>query len=104
MSSVNYSLRNKGVRLIDSSEAWIKGKNGKIRLNPNYTYVGKLSMDMSNMLLSVSDKKKPTYRGDVCDLNTVAKNQIINHFFDDRGNRNKKKVAYLVIPKKNKDK
>lgn len=83
MSSVNYSLRDKGVRLID---------------------VGKLSMDMSNMLLSVSDKKKPTYRGDVCDLNTVAKNQIIDHFFDDRGNRNKKKVAYLVVPKKNKDK
>ena len=32
MSSVNYSLKHKGVRLTDSREAWVKGKTGK--LNP----------------------------------------------------------------------
>ena len=34
MSNVNYSLKHKGVRLIPSSIAWVKGKNGKLRLNP----------------------------------------------------------------------
>lgn len=29
MSSVNYNLGNRGVRLIGSNEAWIVGKNGK---------------------------------------------------------------------------
>ena len=28
MSSVNYSLKHKGVRLVSSDEAWIKGKKG----------------------------------------------------------------------------
>ena len=36
MSTVNYSLRHKGVRLIGASEAWIIGKNGSRRLNPKY--------------------------------------------------------------------
>ena len=31
MSSVNYSLKHKGVRLISSEDAWVKGKNGKRR-------------------------------------------------------------------------
>lgn len=42
MSSINYSLNNKGVRLISSEEAWVKGKNGKVKLNPEFTFVGKI--------------------------------------------------------------
>ena len=42
MSTVNYSLNHVGVRLIGASEAWIKGKNGKYRLNPDYRFFGKL--------------------------------------------------------------
>lgn len=41
MSNVNYSLKNKGVRLIDAQDAWVKGKNGKQRLNPDFHFVGK---------------------------------------------------------------
>lgn len=99
MSSVNYSLNNKGVRLIDSKDAWVIGKNGKLKLNPKYQFVGKMDTHMSNMLVSASDKNKPKYKGDVKDLNRTAKEQIINHFFDEKGKRNKKTVAYFGIEK-----
>ena len=59
MSTVNYSLKHKGVRLIDASEAWVKGKNGKLRLNPKYSFVGKIETIMPNMIVAASDKKKP---------------------------------------------
>lgn len=99
MSSVNYSLNNKGVRLITSEKAWIISKNGRKRLNPDYKFVGKIEMSMPNMILSASDKSKPKYRGDICDLNKIAKSEIVNHFYDNNGKRNKKTVAYFVIEK-----
>ena len=58
MSSVNYNLKNKGVRLISSDDAWIKGKNGKQRLNPKYNFVGKIDTKLPNMIITASDKKK----------------------------------------------
>ena len=103
MSSVNYNLNNKGVRLIDSQDAWLCSKSGKLRSNTTkYSFIGKLEMSMPNMLVSVSDKKKPKYRGDVCNLNSTAKKQIVEHFYDDKGKRNRKTVAYFVIEKKKK--
>lgn len=100
MSNVNYSLNNRGVRLIDSRDAWVVGKNKKSKLNPKYTFIGKIDMDMPNMIVTASDKKKPAYRGDIKDLNRTAKEQIVDHFFDSAGKRNKKKVAYFAIAKK----
>lgn len=100
MSSINYSLNNKGVRLISSEEAWVKGKNGKVKLNPEFTFVGKIDTRMPNMIIKASDKGKPTYKGNTCDLNNTAKKQIINHFYDDKGRRNKRSVAYFGIKKK----
>lgn len=99
MSSVNYSLNNKGVRLISAEEAWVKGKNGKMKLNSKYQFVGKISTTMPNMIVTASDKKKPKYKGCTSDLNNTAKRQIIDHFYDDKGKRNKKTVAYFGIPK-----
>lgn len=99
MSSVNYNLGNKGVRVIDSQKAWIVGKNGKARLNQKYKFVGKIVASMPNMIVSAMDKKKPSYKGDVSNLNRTAKKQIIENFFDDNGKRNKKTVAYLAIQK-----
>ncbi len=99
MSSVNYSLNRKGVRLISSSDAWIIGKNGKKRLNPKYHFVGKVEMSMPNMIVTASDKKKPNYRGDVSELPRPAKRQIVDHFFDENGKRNRKTVAYFGIEK-----
>ncbi len=105
MSTVNYSLKNKGVRLIDAQESWIIGKNGKRRLNPKYTFVGKIDTRMPNMIVTASDKKKPVYKGDVNELNRTAKKQIVSHFYNDNGKRNRKTVAYFAIEKKtNQDK
>lgn len=96
MSSVNYNLGNKGVRLIDSSEAWVIGKNGRKRLNPKYKFIGKVDLHTSNMIISTNNGK-PKYKGDVKDLNRTAKAQIVDHFYDERGKRNKKTVAYFGI-------
>lgn len=99
MSSINYSLNNKGVRLIDASKAWVVGKNGKHKLNPKYNFVGKIETSMPNIILSATDNKKPTFKGNVYDLNRTAKTQIVDHFYDDTGKRNRKSVAYLGIEK-----
>ena len=55
MSSVNYSLKNGGVRLLDAKDAWVKTKTGKFILNPKYRFVGKIDITLkkegSNYLL-----------------------------------------------------
>lgn len=100
MSSVNYSLNHKGVRLVPAEEAWSKNKNGKYHFNPNYYFVGKIEMTMPNMIISASDNKKPKFKGNTYDLNKKAKEQIVDHFYDNNGKRNKKTVAYLAVEKK----
>ena len=104
MSNVNYSLKHKGVRLIPSSKAWIKTKKGTQKLNPKYSFVGKIDTKMPNMIVSATDKKKPKYKGYTYDLNRTAKSQIIEHFYDNNGKRNKKTVAYFGIEKTNNSK
>ena len=99
MSNVNYSLKHKGVRLISADKAWVKGKNGNRRLNPNFHFVGKVDTRLPNMIVTASDKKKPTFKGNTYDLNRTAKKQIVEHFYDDNGKRNRKTVAYFGIPK-----
>ena len=100
MSSVNYSLNHKGIRLIDSREAWVVGKNGKPKLNGKYKILGKIDVTMPNLIVSAVDKKKPKYKADISELNRTAKEQIVEHFYDDFGKRNKKRVAYFGIAKK----
>ena len=99
MSTVNYSLKHKGVRLVSANDAWIKGKNGKLRLNPKFRFLGKIDTHLPNIIVSTSDKRKPKYRGDVSELNRTAKAQIVEHFYDEKGKRNKKTVAYFAIRK-----
>lgn len=100
MSTVNYDLKNKGVRLIDAKDAWVISKSGKLRLNPQYYFVGKIDTRMPNMITTASDKRKPKFKGNTCDLNNTAKKQIVDHFYDNNGKRNKKTVAYFGICKK----
>jgi len=102
MSTVNYSLKHKGVRLIDAQDAWAYTKKGQPRLNPKFHFLGKIDVRMPNMLVTASDKKKPKYKGSVYDLNRTAKGQIVDHFFDESGKRNRKTVAYFGIEKKHK--
>ena len=100
MSNINYSLKNKGVRLITSSEAWVKSKSGKLKLNPKYSFVGKIDTSMPNMIVTASDRQKPKFKGNTYDLNRTAKSQIVDHFYDENGKRNKRSVAYFGIEKK----
>lgn len=65
-------------------------KNGAKRLNSKYHFVGKVEMAMPNMIVTASDKKKPTYKGNTYDLNATAKRQIVDHFYNENGKRNKK--------------
>ena len=103
MSNVNYDLKQKGVRLISAEHAWVKGKNGKMKLNPKYRFVGKIDTKIPNIIISAKDNQQPTYKGDFSSLNSVAKNQTVKHFYDDKGKRNKRKVAYFGIKKQQKD-
>lgn len=99
MSNVNYSLKHKGVRLIPASQAWSRGKNGKRRLNSKFSFVGKIDINTPNLILSATDDKKPKYKGSTYDLNRTAKGQIVDHFYDENGKRNRKTVAYFGIEK-----
>ena len=99
MSNVNYSLKHKGVRLVNPSEAWVTTKKGTQRLSPKYHFVGKIDIRMPNMILTASDKKKPKYKGNTYDLNSTAKSQIVDHFYEKDGKRNRKRIAYFGIEK-----
>lgn len=63
MSSVNYSLSSKGVRLISANEAWVKGKNGKMKLNPDYTFLGKIDTRIPNIVITAKDNMQPSFKG-----------------------------------------
>lgn len=98
MSSVNYSLKHKGVKLISSDKAWTKTKAGKRKLNSKYQFVGKIDTKMPNLIISAAEGK-PKYKGNTHDLCAPAKKQIVDHFFDENGKRNRKTVAYFGVEK-----
>lgn len=104
MSTVNYSLKHKGVRLITAEEAWVSGKNGRRKLNPDYYFIGKLDTKLPNLITTASDNRKPKYKGNTYDLNNKAKDQIVSHFYDNNGKRNRRSVAYFGIKKTKKSK
>ena len=99
MSSVLYSLNHKGIRLIPRKEAWVKGKNGKMKLNSKYYFVGRVDTKTSNLIMTASENKQPTYKGDFSSLNRTAKNQTVKYFYNKDGKRNKRYVAYFGILK-----
>ena len=41
MSTVNYSLNNKGVRLVDFQDACVRRKNGNLKLNNKHFFLAK---------------------------------------------------------------
>lgn len=102
MSNTNYSNDYKGARLLSAKKAWVKTKNGKYKLNPDYTFVGKIDLKMPNTIVTTVQNKKPTYKGDVNNINNVAKKQMVEYFYNDNGKRNRRTVAYLVKNKKGK--
>ena len=99
MSSVTYSLNHKGVRLIPRDKVWVKTKKGKMKLNPKYTFVGRIDTKTSNIIMTASDKKPPSYKGDFASLNRIAKNQAVKYFYNEDGKRNRRYVAFFGIEK-----
>lgn len=75
MSNVNYSLKHKVVRLIDSRKAWLIGKNGNKKFNPKHHIIGKIEMTMQNMIITASNKQKPKFKGNTYNLNLGEKNK-----------------------------
>jgi len=92
-----------GVKVVPARSVWVPAaKNGEYKLNPDLDIVGKVDMTMPNMILKANRKdKKTAYVDDVSALTKAAKTELINHFYDERGNRNKHTVAYLVRTDKN---
>lgn len=101
MSNVNYDLKQKGVRLISAENAWVKGKKGKMKLNPKYRFIGKIDIKIPNVIITAKDNQQPTYKGDFSSLNSAAKCQTVKHFYNEKGKRNKRTVAYFGIEKSN---
>lgn len=66
--------------MISSEEAWVKTKSGGVKLNPMYRFVGKVDIQMPNMIVTASDRKKFSYVDDVCKLPAASKRTINSAF------------------------
>ncbi len=99
MSSVNYSVQTKGAQLVKASEAWKRTRTGKYRLNPMYQFVGRMETSMPNMVITATPTKQPSFKEDVSNLSKPLKNQVVKHFYDENGKRNRRRVVYFAIPK-----
>lgn len=101
MSNI-YSMYEKalsGVKVIDSREAYVYNpKSGKNDLpNPNYKFVGKIDVAMPNFILKMNKANcKTEFVEDVASLPKRLKNDLVNHFYDKHGVRNKRTKAYLI--------
>lgn len=100
--SRNFTKNNKslaGVKVVPAKDVWVFNKisKKKDKLSKDYELIGKVDTSMPNMILKANRKdKKTAYIDDVNSLSAVCKKQLVNHFFDDKGNKNLKTVAYLV--------
>jgi len=101
--SSTFTKNNKklsGIKVVHSNDAWNWNPKTKRKdiLNPSLHFFGKVDTEnMSSMVLKANRKdKKATYVDDVSSLGIRTKKDLVNHFYDDKGKRNKNKVAYLV--------
>lgn len=97
--SSTYSKNKKelaGVKVISSKEAFEK-RNKKYVLSAEKSFIGKVEMAMPNIVLKTNKKLGKTgFVEDVSSLPKRTKEELVNHFYDDKGNRNKNQVAYLI--------
>ncbi len=91
-----------GVKVVSSKDVWEK-KNNKFRIKQNVNVVGKVELPLSNFVLKANNENRKTgYIEDVSSLPKRTKNEIVNHFYDNAGKRNKNTVAYLIRTDKKK--
>ncbi len=98
MSSI-YSKNRKelaGVKVVSAKDVW-ENRGGKYRLRTDVDIVGKVEMPMPNFILKANnDNRKTDYIDDVSALPKRTKRDLVSHFYDKSGKRNKNSVAYLV--------
>ena len=88
-----------GVKVVPASDVWVYNpKTGRPdKLNPNMDIVGKVDTAMPGMVLKANLRDKKTgFVEDVSALPKRTKGELVNHFYDERGRRNSREVAYLV--------
>jgi hypothetical protein len=99
MSSV-YTKNKKelaGVKLVSATEVGFFDKNNIRRFRRDISIVGKIDIATPNMVLKANRQNKPTgYIDDVASLPNRTKQEIIGHFYDKNGERNGKRIAYLI--------
>lgn len=103
----SYEKALSGVKVIGASSAYVYNpKTGKKDLpNPNLKFVGKVDIEMPNVILKMNKYGcKTDYVEDVNVLPKRVKKDIVNHFYDKNGNRNLKTKAYLIRTDSNKTK
>lgn len=102
--SSTYSKNKKelaGAKVISSKEVFTK-RNGRYVVRPDIDIIGKVDTSMSNFILKVNKRGgKPNFVDDVSELPKRTKSELVGHFYDEKGNRNKNKVAYLVRTDRN---
>ena len=94
-----YQKELAGVKLIDSTEAFVFNPKTKRKdlINPNFDFVGKIDTTLPNFILKANKPNcKTAYVEEVSCLPKRLKCDLVNHFYDKKGVRNKKTKAYLV--------
>lgn len=88
-----------GVKVIDSNDAYIYNNKTKRKdiPNPKYDFVGKVDANMPNFILKMNKTScKTGFIEEVSCLPKRVKSDLVNHFYDKNGNRNRRQKAYLV--------
>ena len=86
-----------GVQVVASECVWLRKKDGKSYKNPNLDIIGKIDMQVPNVILKAnSPGHKTGFIEDTSALTKKTKADLIDFFFNRDGSRNKKRVAYLI--------
>lgn len=94
-----YNKELAGVKIIDSKHAYVYNRKTKKYdlLNPSFNFVGKIDTAFPSFILKMNKVNSKTgYVDDVSALPKRLKGELVDHFFDKKGKRNRKTKAYLI--------
>lgn len=94
-----YEKALSGVKVIKSQEAFVYNpKTRKKDLpNPKYEFVGKIDTSMPNFILKMNKVDcKTAYIEDVSCLPKRLKRDLVDHFYNKKGEKNSRTKAYLI--------
>ena len=92
-----YRKELSGVKVVSKDKVFIKNHKGKLVRNKNYDVIGKVEIDMPNVILKANRSgNKTAFIEDTSSLTKKTKSDLIDFFFNKKGERNNKKTAFLV--------